>query len=114
MRVKERFSAGDTGPQSVCENPPFTDLVPEGRLRVAQDAVLGVYTHNDEKSRKGRLKVNQVEPRTASWVIFNRPCGTGPSLQSLPRTASWATLSRPSGTKSVNGGFSHNPLKPIH
>ena len=23
------------------ENPPFTDLVPEGRLRVAQDAVLG-------------------------------------------------------------------------
>jgi hypothetical protein len=35
--------------ESVWENPPFGDLVPEGRLRVAQDVVLGTM-HKATKS----------------------------------------------------------------
>ena len=42
----------------MCENPPFTDLVPEGRLRVAQDAVLG-RDSRDGQVPQGRLKITQ-------------------------------------------------------
>jgi hypothetical protein len=90
----------------------LSKLSPEGTAESSPGRSPGNHAHNDEKSRKGRLKVNQVVPRTASWVIFSRPGGTGPSLESLPRTASWAALSCPSGTKSVNGGFSHTPFSP--
>jgi hypothetical protein len=71
-----------------------TNSVPQGRLRVAQDAVLG-RIYKDELVPQGRLKVAQDgspgypphfpkspqlacrPPRTPSWATFSRPCGTG-------------------------------------
>ena len=38
------------GLKSVCEHPPFTDLVPQGRLKITQDTVLGT-----------------------TWLTFSRP-----------------------------------------
>src|ERR1700678_824815 len=42
-------------------------------------------------------------PRTTSWVIFSRPCGTVHEPHFYPGLASWATFSRPCGTELVCG-----------
>ncbi len=72
--------------------------VPQGRLKVTQDMVLGWLTRiaNSPFQR-------QRHPRIASWVIFSRPCGTGPLSNLSPGLTSWATLSRPSGTQFGEG-----------
>jgi hypothetical protein len=44
--------------------------VPKGRLRVAQDVVLGTLKNHDQ-SRKGRLKI----PRMQSWGTLSQSAG---------------------------------------
>jgi hypothetical protein len=51
------------------------------------------------RMRIGRLgEWTRGTPRTASWEIFSRPCGTFRSGVAYPGLTSWATLSRPFGT----------------
>ncbi len=56
----------------MCDNPPFTDLVPEGRLRVAQDAVLE-RDSRDGPVPQGRLKITQDAVLGTTWLSFSRP-----------------------------------------
>jgi len=44
--------------------------------------------------------------------ILSRPCGTESSFQIQPRTASWAKFNRPCGTKFVNPSC-HTPSKAL-
>jgi hypothetical protein len=93
----------------------MTNSVPQGRLKVAQDASPGVAIAN-EPVPQGRLRISQdmvlgwlpesrkvhseVEvPQDCILGIFSRPCGTGSLAIATPGLASWATLSRPSGTE---------------
>src|SRR5271154_5905619 len=48
--------------------------VPQGRLKISQDAVPGILTHSPKSSK----------PRTASWVTFSRPCGTTLNVPMYP------------------------------
>src|ERR1700685_4615064 len=66
----------------------FPNSVPQGRLSVAQDAVLG-RSRNMIESRKGRLKItglsavpygtvraHNIYTGLTSWPTLTRPCGT--------------------------------------
>jgi hypothetical protein len=45
--------------------------VPQGRLKITQDAILGYFYR-----RNGLFAIRNSQPRTMSWVTFSRPCGT--------------------------------------
>jgi hypothetical protein len=46
-------------------------VVPQGRLKITQDAILGYFY-----LRKGLITIRSSQPRTMSWVTFSRPYGT--------------------------------------
>jgi hypothetical protein len=94
MRGKERFSASKKaaaptvlGVQRGCGK--ILSRVPKGRLKIAQDAVLG--------------KPDPIDPVPSGTAEFLCSC-LQPSLRDClvclysPRTASWAIFSRPFGT----------------
>ena len=74
--------------------------VPQERLSLAQDAVLGWQASS--KSPVGTTGVykdfvlGDFQPSLRDWIV----------ARFSPRTASWAKLSRPCGTSSRNGWFS--------
>jgi hypothetical protein len=49
--------------------------VPRGRLKITQDAILGHFY-----LRNGKFAIRGSQPRTMSWDILSRPCGTALSL----------------------------------
>ena len=61
------------------ENSGFRNLVPKGRLNLAQDASPG-YIKKHDLVPQGRLKEDCVAAH------FSRPCGTGSSFKIQPRT----------------------------
>src|ERR1700684_1253397 len=73
----------------------FPNSVPQGRLSVAQDAVLG-RSRNMIQSRKGRRKMTGL-----SAV----PYGAVLAAHAYPGLTAWATLSRPCGTQFPNEVF---------
>ena len=64
-----------------------------------QDAILGYFYLRNEL-----LAIRRGQPRTMSWVILSRPCGTARWRVLNPGLTSWAILSRPSGTQFGDSG----------
>ncbi len=82
---------------SLCENSEIPNSVPQGRLKMTQDDVLGALNH----SPKSRLTQDSVLGHSQPSLA-----GLFPALLYHPGLASWATFStfsRPYGTELVCG-----------
>ena len=105
--------AGKSSPrgfQRGCVRTLFVNLVPQGRLSVAQHAVLGRRNQHDpvpagtaENHPRMRSGVSKSrKPRTVV-VLSVVPTGLFDLHRADPGLPSWATLNRPCGTESELG-----------
>src|ERR1700733_8128294 len=94
------------GLKSLRENSSFTNLVPKGRLNLAQDASPGL----ELKGRPSPAGTAEDEPRRNSPSAV--PAGLNHVSLMDPGLASWAKFSRPFGTKFLYPEFSRRLFSP--
>jgi hypothetical protein len=91
------------GLKSVRENLPVVKRVPQGRLNLAQDAVLG-RNSRDEKSRRDDWKFFARIQDHVSINLFSRPCGTSQRLRPNPGLRPGLSSAVPAGLDSLAPG----------